>query len=279
VPGTIAIDDKWARRYGTCEPDVEKWPDLRRWIDDRRANGQRVVLWWKAWDPEGLPTAACVRTARGDPVAIDPDHPDGERAIRTAVRRMLAGDALDADGLKIDFTGRTPSGADLIHSGDGWGIELLRRLLELVRDEAKRVRPDCLLIGHVPEPTLAPLLDMLRLNDMLRLDDPAPRVPIVPQMRYRASVVAAANPEHLIDTDDWCAPDLENWRQYAEVKPMLGVPALYYATGLDLSGELFEERDYDLLRATWARYREREGLPARTGPAGIAPANGRRSIR
>jgi hypothetical protein len=163
-----------------------------------------------------------------------------------------------------------------IHAGDSWGIELLRRLFELVRDEAKRVKPDCLLVGQVPEPTLAPLLDMIRLNDMLRLDDPEPRVRIVPQMGHRAAVMAAANPAHLIDTDDWCAPDLANWRQCTELKPSLGVPALYYATRLDLSGEDFEKRDYELLRTTWARYREREGLPQRTDWAGVAPAEGRR---
>ena len=30
VPGTVVIDDKWHRAYGTCEPDTVKWPDLVR---------------------------------------------------------------------------------------------------------------------------------------------------------------------------------------------------------------------------------------------------------
>jgi hypothetical protein len=176
---------------------------------------------------------------------------------------MLGPDGLGADGLKIDFTARTPSGASLIHAGDGWGIELLRRLLAIVHDEAKRVKPDCLLVGHVPEPTLAPFVDMIRLNDMLRLDDPEPRAAIVPQMRYRAAVARAACPGHLIDTDDWSVPDLASWRAYAEIKPQLGVPALYYATSLDLTRERFGPDEYELMRRTWAEYRARESLPER----------------
>jgi hypothetical protein len=76
-------------------------------------------------------------------------------------------------------------------------------------------------------------------------------------------VARVACPGHLIDTDDWCAPDLASWREYAEVKPELGVPALYYVDGLDLSGERFEDEDYGLVRRTWAAYRARHGLPAR----------------
>jgi hypothetical protein len=80
-------------------------------------------------------------------------------------------------------------------------------------------------------------------------------------MRYRAAVARAALPGHLVDTDDWCAPDLATWRRFLETKLDLGVPALYYATGLDLSGEAFEEDDYAAIRRVWATYRAREGLP------------------
>lgn len=260
IPGTIVIDDKWQARYATGEPDAAKWPDLRRWIDSRHARGQRVLLWWKAWDPEGMPSAGCVRSADGTPIAVDPNEAPARKATEDAVRHMLSPEGLDADGIKIDFTARTPSGSSLSHRGGAWGVGLLRLLLSTIRDEAKSMKPESLLIGHVAEPSMAPLVDMIRLNDMLRLDDPEPRAPIIPQMRYRAAVVRAACPAHLVDTDDWCARDLASWREYTELKPGLGVPALYYASGLDLSGEEFEDSDYELLTRTWTEYRRREGL-------------------
>jgi hypothetical protein len=91
---------------------------------------------------------------------------------------------------------------------------------------------------------------MVRLNDMLRLDDPGPIRPetVVPQMRQRAAIAAAALPDRLIDTDDWAVPDRATWRDYLQVKPELGVPSLYYATHIDVSGEPLEETDYAALR-------------------------------
>jgi hypothetical protein len=265
VPGTITIDDKWATAYGTCEVDTAKWPDLRSWIRRRRERGQRVLLWYKAWDPEGVPAEACVRSRTGAAIGLDPTSPAGEAAVRRAVRRMLAPDELDADGMKIDFTARTPSGVATAHHGPEWGVDLLRRLLEIVADEARRLKPDGLLVGHTPNALVAPFVDMIRLNDTLRLDDPSLPVDTVPQMRYRAAVVRAACPDHPIDTDDWCAPDLATWRAYTTAKADLGVPALYYASQLDLTGERFGDLDYELIRTTWAAYREAEGLPARGG--------------
>jgi hypothetical protein len=257
VPGTVTIDDKWSKTYGACEPDTEKWPDLRGWIDERHRRGQRVLLWWKAWDAEGVPPELCLRNPDGDAVALDPSNPAGRENLRQVVLRMLSGDGLDADGLKIDFTARTPSGLALQSHGPGWGIALLHQLLAVVYDAAKEAKPDALIVTHTPHPAFGDVTDMVRLNDMLLVDGVGPLPPVVPQMRYRADVVRAVLPEHPIDTDDWCVPDLATWREFLEVKLDFGVPALYYTSHVDATGEAFEQQDYEALRRVWAQWRER----------------------
>ncbi|MCH6163669.1 hypothetical protein [Streptomyces marispadix] len=267
-PGTVVVDDKWQRAYGSWEPDRAKWPDLRGWIGERHAEGRKVLLWWRAWATEGVPDELCVRTPDGRPVALDPDHPGARRLLDGNILRMLspAPGGLGADGLKIDFTADTPSGASLVSHGPHWGIALLHRQLAVIHAAAKRAKPDALVVTHTPHPAFADVTDMIRLNDMLRLDDPDPYARIVPQMRLRAAVAEAACPGLLIDTDDWCAPDREQWREYCAVKHELGVPALYVVSRLDRTGEELAEDDYAALRRSWARWRE----GGRAGPGGQA---------
>ena len=83
---------------------------------------------------------------------------------------------------------------------------------------------------------------------MLLLAGDGPTPSVLPQMRYRAEVARAACPEIPIDTDDWCAPSLAQWREYLASKTSLGVPSLYYAEALDLTGESFQPEDYAALR-------------------------------
>jgi hypothetical protein len=259
VPGTVVVDDKWQDAYGTNAPDTAKWPDLRGWIRARHDRGQQILLWWKAWDPEGLAAELCLRDPDGRPVAIDPEAARGHLADSIAV--MLSPDGLDADGLKIDFTGRTPSGRGLTGLSRARGIALLHELLATVHAAAKAAKPDALLVTHTPHPAFADVTDMIRLNDMLRLDDPPPFPPVVPQMRYRAEVARAACPELLVDTDDWCVPSLAEWREYLAEKPRLGVPALYYADALDWTGEQLGPDDYEALRRTWRDWRAEQRTP------------------
>jgi hypothetical protein len=249
-PGTIVLDDKWQRSYGLNDADPDKWPDLPGFIREQHAAGRRVLLWLKAWDPEGLPAEACVTNAAGLPLAVDPSSPDGERILRESVRRMLAEDGYGADGFKIDFTARIPSGPGLHVSGDAWGLELMRLYLAVIHDEARRVKPEAFIITHTPHPYLADLVDAIRLNDINTEYD------VVQQMTHRARIAAIACPEALIDTDNWPMPDRASWRAYLQMKPRLGIPALYYAGHFDHTGEPFTEQDYSLLRKAWAGYRE-----------------------
>jgi hypothetical protein len=192
-----------------------------------------------------------VRNPDGEAVAFDPSNPAAREELRRVVHRMLAPDGLDGDGLKIDFTARTPSGRALSPHGPGWGIALLHRLLAVVYDAAKEAKPDALVVTHTPHPSFVDVTDMIRLNDMFLVDAEGPLPPVVPQMQYRAEVVRAACPELPIDTDDWCVPNLATWRDYLRVKTDIGVPALYYASHLDASGEALEAEDYAALRSAW----------------------------
>jgi hypothetical protein len=230
---------------------------LRGWIADRHERGQHVLLWWKAWDAEGLPDELCIRRPDGKPVGFDPTNPKARALLADVMHELLSPSGLDADGLKIDFTARTPSGRALRAHGPGWGISLLHDLLALVYSGAKKSKPDALVITQTPHPAFADVTDMVRLNDMLRLDDPGP-IPagaVVPQMIYRARVARAAQPETLIDTDDWTISDKRTWRAFLDEKPALGVPSLYYATHLDLSGEALDDDDYAALRRVFEQAR------------------------
>jgi hypothetical protein len=265
VPGTVIVDDKWQRHYATNRPDEAKWPDLAGWIARRHARGQRVLLWWKAWDPQGAPAEACVRLPEGTPVAVDPQSPAGREIIEGAVRFMLGRDGLDADGLKVDFLARTPSGHALRHTGPAWGAALLHELLRHVHTAAKRAKPDSLIITHAPNPAFLDVTDMIRLNDIRMLDADDPEGPVVAQMRYRAAVVAAACPGVPVDTDGWCLPDRAAWAAYLRAAPTLGVPALYYASHVDHSGEPLRPEDLQEVARVWREYRRAGGLPAPRG--------------
>ncbi|KAB1161510.1 hypothetical protein F6X68_04355 [Micromonospora sp. AMSO12t] len=259
VPGTVVIDDRWQLAYGTAEPDPARWPDLRSWIDQRHAAGQRVLLWWKAWDPTGLPAAECVTDPGGRPVAVDPGSPAYLDRLARIVTGLLGPDGLDADGFKIDFTQRAPTGRGLRRPGAPadapWGIAALHRMLETLYRAAKAVKPDALVVTHTPHPGFGDVCDMIRLNDILERDPDGGVVPAVDQLAFRHAVVAATMPDHLVDTDQWPIADRAEWRAYVEAQRRLGVPALYYAERVDRSAEELTGDDLALVARTWRDYR------------------------
>ena len=209
VPGTVVLDDKWQSAYGTNAPDEAKWPDLAGWIAGRHARGQRVLLWWKA-GPRRAPARAVHPQPRRRPGGRRPGNPATREELRRQLAALLSADGLDADGLKIDFTARTPAAGPCRAGGGAWGIALLHELLATVYAAAKEAKPDALVMTHTPHPGFVDVTDMIRLNDVL--SPSGTRLPVVEQMELRAAVTRAACPELLIDTDDWPIGDLDTWR-------------------------------------------------------------------
>jgi hypothetical protein len=305
-PGTVVIDDKWQRSYGLNDVDPAKWPDLRGFIAAQHAQGRHVLLWLKAWDPEGLPPAECILNDGGLPVTVDPGNPAYRARLAEQVRAMLQD--LDADGFKIDFTHLVPRGprtaqqptpssdepakaavaaqevlavqghilwtrTPLGAAANGhWGLELMRDWLSIVSDAARAAKPDALIITHTANPYLARLVDMLRLNDIAGLDDIEGS--IVPDMRHRTRIARAASPAWLIDSDNWPCLTRTQWRDYvlAQGSGEFGVPSLYFAErlGWGPTDEPLDEDDYAAVRAAWAAYRAR--IPATAGLPPQTPA-------
>lgn len=258
-PGTIVIDDRWQQHYGTAEPDTDAWPDMRGWIAKQHAEGRRVLLWWKAWDPAGLPADECVTDAAGRPVAADPGSPAYLARLDAIAERLLSADGLDADGFKVDFTQRTPSGTMLRSAPDSdgvWGIAALHRLVGRLHAAATSIKDDALVITHTVHPAFGDISDMIRTNDVLEHDTAGEPVSVAAQLRARHEIVAATLPEHPVDTDQWPMPNREEWLDYARSQGQYGVPALYY---LERVGEGDEPIDVEHLAEVgrlWDRYRE-----------------------
>lgn len=257
-PGTVVIDDRWQQNYGRADPDPTHWPDLRAWIAEQHLKGVHVLLWWKAWDPTGLPAEECVRHPSGRPVAVDPGNPAYLTRLKEMAAQLVSPQGLDADGLKVDFTQRAPAGPSLQqHTGSGrtWGIAALHQMLETLHSGMKEVKPDALLIAHTVHPSFGDVCDMVRLNDLSEQDSYGTPVPVVDQLRFRAAVAKAALPHHLIDTDQWPMPDRNSWLAYLDAQNDLGVPALYYVERMDRSDEKITADDLAVVATGWARYR------------------------
>jgi hypothetical protein len=249
-PGTVVLDDKWQKTYGDNTADECKWSDLPGFIGRQHIQGRKVLLWLKAWDPEGIPIEECITNAGGQAVAVDPTNPAYEERFRSSIRKMLSSDGYDADGFKIDFTARIPSSPGSILCGDLWGLELMKQYLWLIYDEAKKVKPDALIMTHTPHPYLSDVTDMIRLNDINIGKD------INSAMEKRANIAAIACPKAIIDTDNWPMTNKAAWRKYLRLQPELGVPSLYFATHIDNTGEALTSRDYSLIRKVWDRHRK-----------------------
>lgn len=230
-PGQVIVDAGWQRAgtTGDLVADEARWPDLRGWIQARRLEGLRTLLWMCAWNREGVPDDECITDAEGRPVNVDPTHPDYERRLRAMVRRLVsdAPGCYGADGVKVDGLTGCPMGPGLHNRGNLWGFELQRRLLGVIHDEVKRHKPDAVVGTFVAHPYLADLTDVARCGDLFSI-----RAAPADEMRHRARVLAIAHgPDCPIDADHaFWYDQTDDWTGIFRHQLACGLtPSLYHA--------------------------------------------------
>ncbi|MBR6915443.1 MAG: hypothetical protein IKN36_03715, partial [Clostridia bacterium] len=243
-PSVIIIDDKWQKEYGTALPDGDKWPDMRGFIEEQHAKGRRVVLWFKSWNPEGLPEEECILSESGKKLSLDPTSPAYRARIKDVMHTLLSADegCMNADGFKIDSIIRIPLEKNMrIHEKGYYGVSLLYRFIELIFTEAKRVKPDALMNNSCCHPLLAAFTDQARLHDThFALRDS------VRFMRERAELFDAMMPGISVDTDAGSGGTRRDFMRYARECSSFGVPDLYVLNPIEDSA--VTEEDWEEIR-------------------------------
>lgn len=250
-PTAIIIDDKWMTNYGEALPDPEKWPDMRAFVEREHAKGRRVMLWFKAWNSEGIPADECFNLWT-QPYGTDPTSPAYQERMFRLMHTLLSVDAgcYNCDGFKVDFANVMPLGHDLRgHENGVYGLELLKRWYTLFYTAAKAVKPDCLVNTSCAHPYYADVTDQGRLHDY------DARLRAAWEVRsFRQKLFQAALPGISIDTDGV-------WSSRREIMDFnrraveLGVPVLYQLHGDE--NNIFNRDDLREISGIWTDYSKR----------------------
>lgn len=250
--GTIVVDDKWQKEYGTFEIDKEKWPDMPGFVRRQHEKGRRVLLWIPAYQAEGVPEEFCAKDAEGNSLFAVPGIEGYDAFVREGVMRLVR--ETDIDGFKEDWIGRTGDRPGIENYGVLHGIELVRRFQYVVHDALHAVKPDALLETQTPNPLFRESSDMLRLNDIWFATRDLPEM-----MRERARIARIAGWE-LLDCDNASPTVIDEWIRYTQLQPYLGVPSLYFLTETESSHERMTRAQSDYLRSIWREYIVRNAL-------------------
>ncbi len=207
-PGVVWIGPGWWATAGALTAEAGRWPDLRGFVAAQHARRRRIILTWPLLDDRG--------------------------ALPEVVRQALSPDGLDADGLRLVWPA-SPS-VTVAH--------LLTRLREL-REAARSVKPEALMVAPVANPYFAGLVDQVTLGALW-----TDRRSVAAMLRHRLHLARLASPHWLLAVEHRHAPGREAWREAVELQSKLGVPVLAYADALD-SGEALDSDDLRAVARSW----------------------------
>lgn len=243
--GTIVIDDKWQKGYGSFDIDQEKWPDLKSFVAAQHARGRHVLLWVPVAHWDGLPDALCVHDGHGKCIAPNLGSSAYEAFLRERIRHLVQD--VGVDGFKEDWVW-APSAAGLPVPAELAGVEAVRRFQQILYTEAHRWKPDAMVETQTTNAAFLDTSDVLRLNDVWYATRD-----VVGMIRERARI-AHISGWALVDTDNASSTTLATWWQYMEAQPSIGIPALYFLHRTESTLEVPPEWQWTALAGIWKDY-------------------------
>jgi len=245
--GTVILDLGWMWGYGDFAPHPGHFSDLRAYIDRLHGRGFHVLLWMPMYEATG--TLFNLDKTRSDVAAKHPEWLVHTREgaltdifdytnrstrdyVHSRIRYMLSSspEALNADGLKIDFIDRLPDPAVSAFHDPSWGIgeAMSANVMELIYTSAKEAKADALIDSSFMNPLFHAWQDVIRLND-----DVSNAVETYWWRAWSASVSGV----RLIDGDDWWAME-RYFVPLTLAKSAWGIPNVY---ALEYRGNLGTE--------------------------------------
>ncbi len=251
-PRCLIIDDKWQAEYGTDVADPGRWPDLRGFVDARHAEGIHTMLWFKTFDPEGIPEEAVVTEDSGAR-RVDVSHPAFLAVLDEALTRIFspAEGCYDCDGIKIDYAFQMPTGRRFRTYSGKYGAELLFEFMKHIYDKAKSIKPEAIINCSPCHPYFASVCDQARLHDYSQ-DNRCCRE----DLAMRAKLFSIAMPGVLLDTDNAGFNTSRDTMRWLLDQPAVGIPDLYCISPLP-NGFAFKKEELAALAEAWREYGEK----------------------
>ena len=243
--GTVVIDDKWQKGYGSFDVDTAKWPDLKGFVARQHAKGRHVLLWVPVAHAEGLPPELCVSDGEGHCLAPRLGDPAYEAFLRARLKHLVAD--LGVDGFKEDWVW-APVRPGMPVPPFVAGMEGPRLFQHILYSEAHRWKPDALVETQTAHPAFRDSSDVIRLNDVWYAERR-----VTEMMRDRARVAHIAG-WPLVDTDNASSTTLDTWWTYMQAQPSIGIPALYFVRRTESTLESPPDWAWAALAGMWKDY-------------------------
>lgn len=248
--GTLILDCKWQKTFGNMEADPQRWPDLRRFIDEMHGRGKKVLLWLNFYSEEGLPEEECILSGTGKRLCLDPTHPAVEKRTQEVMRRVLSDEpgCYNADGFKVDFVHFPKERGMRLYRPEIAGIELIKLRAGQIYEEAKKIKPEALITSQHVHPYFADEMDMMRIGDYYAGSNRAKE-----NLYTRVGVLQAVLPGMPADTDSPSAGRRHDSLTYFRHSVKLGVPSIY---GVEIYDRFLREEDWRGISELYRNYIE-----------------------